>query len=192
MMRLESVYGAVLCFIAAVTAAYISDVNESGFCGFNHVTYATIEEAHYKGGGVMHCGPCGACSNFHDIDLYRVTKENLTKISRECAWKSVFSYEKSRACMEAHVGFTSDCMDCWMQNILCDRKHCLLICIESILKNESYVDEHGNLNKCLQCDEDKCGPAFKECAGANRRRCCIHSDIFRDNATICKVCDPEP
>ena len=55
--------------------------------------------------------------------------------------------------------------------------------------NEDYVDSEGKLNSCLQCDEDKCGPAFKKCAGANRRRSCIASDIFRDKDTICKDCE---
>lgn len=186
------VLGFVVACVVGAAAAWLTEVNESGYCGFDGVTYGTREEAHTTGGGVMHCGGCGACSTFHDVNLYKVTKENLTKVSRACAWKSVFSYAKSRKCMEEKVGFTGPCMDCWMENILCDRKHCLLVCMESIMKNESYVDKDGHLNKCLQCDEDKCGPAFKKCAGANRRRACIASDIFRDKSTICKDCDPLP
>lgn len=164
-------------------------VDESGFCGYDGHTYETVDAAHRNGTRVMHCAACGACSTLHDIALYEATKENLTKVTRACAWKSVFSYEKSRRCVQQKVGFTGPCLDCWMQNILCDRKHCLAVCLESILKNESYVDEHGRLNRCLQCDEDKCGPAFKACAGANRRRSCIASDIMRDKSTICKSCE---
>ena len=191
-----SLAAAVVVAVFAATSAEaawpVAEVNESGYCGMDGVTYSTVEMARKKGGGVMHCGACGACSTYHDIELYKITKENLTAVSRSCAWKSVFSKSKARKCMDEKVGFTSKCMDCWMENILCDRKHCLAVCLESMLKNESYVDEHGNLNKCLQCDEDKCGPAFKKCAGANRRRSCIASDIFRDQSTICKDCDPFP
>ena len=55
--------------------------------------------------------------------------------------------------------------------------------------NEPYVDKDGKLNACLQCDEDMCGPAFKKCAGANRRRSCIPSDIMRDITLICEDCE---
>ena len=55
--------------------------------------------------------------------------------------------------------------------------------------NNKITDKDGKLNSCLQCDEDKCGPDFKACAGANRRRSCIASDIFRDQDTICKDCE---
>jgi hypothetical protein len=42
------------------------------------------------------------------------------------------------------------------------------------------------LNACTRCDERRCGPAFIACAGANRRRCGIVSDITRNEAT--EVC----
>ena len=45
----------------------------------------------------------------------------------------------------------------------------------------------GDLSPCLQCDEVLCGPAFVECAGANRRRCGITSDISRANSEVCNL-----
>ena len=36
------------------------------------------------------------------------------------------------------------------------------------------------LDPCIACDEKLCGPAFLECAGANRRRAGVISDIERD------------
>ena len=44
----------------------------------------------------------------------------------------------------------------------------------------------GN-NACLGCDERNCGPAFKSCSGANRRRLGIKSDIVRSDGEICDV-----
>lgn len=166
---------------------------DDGFCGYDHNHYDTVEEAHAAGTGIIGCGPCGACSTIHDVQLYKDTKENLTLTSRRCAWLSFISGDWSKECLIRHgVDFTDDCMDCWIENIICDRKHCALKCILSILLDEPYVDEEGHLNRCLQCDEDVCGPAFKECAGANRRRSCIASDIMRDEKLICKSCDPFP
>lgn len=168
---------------------FMGDNDTQSVCGNNNITYPDKYTARALGGGVMHCGLCGACSNKHDIDIYLRTRENLTQVTRRCAFLSTFSYEKSRQCVKENVGFTESCLDCWMANILCDRKLCYAVCLKSMLLDEPYVDENGNLNDCLQCDEDKCGPAFVACAGANRRRACIHSDIMRDENAICKDCD---
>jgi hypothetical protein len=43
------------------------------------------------------------------------------------------------------------------------------------------------LSTCLKCDEVMCGPAFITCAGANRRRCGITSDITRAAAEVCNL-----
>jgi hypothetical protein len=48
----------------------------------------------------------------------------------------------------------------------------------------------GPLNPCLACDERKCGPAFKRCAGATRRRAGIVSDIQRSQGEVCKHAHP--
>ena len=163
--------------------------SEDGYCGYDHIHYNSISEAHNNGTKIIGCGPCGACSNTHDVHIYWQTKNNLTKVSRSCAFKSLFSEDWGKKCMKEEVGFTDECNECWMENIKCDRQNCKWICLWSLFINEDYVDSEGKLNSCLQCDEDKCGPAFKKCAGANRRRSCIASDIFRDKDTICKDCE---
>ena len=163
--------------------------SEDGYCGYDHKNYNSISEAHLNGTKILGCGPCGACSTKHDVHIYWQTKNNLTKVTRSCAFKSLFSEEWGKKCMKEQVGFTDECNECWMENIKCDRKNCKWICLWSLFINEDYVDSEGKLNSCLQCDEDMCGPAFKKCAGANRRRSCIASDIFRDKDTICKDCE---
>jgi hypothetical protein len=50
----------------------------------------------------------------------------------------------------------------------------------------------NGLSPCLQCDEDRCGSAFKSCAGANRRRCGIKTDIDRPTEQLCTVVDHLP
>jgi hypothetical protein len=48
------------------------------------------------------------------------------------------------------------------------------------------------LNRCTNCDEKRCGPAFVKCAGANRRRSGIVSDIDRDlDQEVCQSVDKE-
>jgi len=78
---------------------------------------------------------------------------------------------------------------------LCTIKNCVFTCLKSkLLANEhnlSKVDNNKDedsdveLNACLECDEKMCGPDFLQCAGANRRRLGIVSDIKRHNEEQC-------
>ena len=52
-------------------------------CGFDQIEYENAEAAHAAGTEVMHCGPCGYCSNFNDVGLYWKTKDDLTKETRK-------------------------------------------------------------------------------------------------------------
>ena len=48
-------------------------------------------------------------------------------------------------------------------------------------------EDAQELNRCTLCDEKRCGIAFVECAGANRRRTAIISDIERDaDSEVCE------
>ena len=178
-----------LFIFALIAFTFVSTQEEAGYCGYDHKTYSSIEEAHNAGTKIMHCGPCGYCSTTEDVDVYWKTKDNLTKTTRFCAIFGIFSKKLSKMCLDKLVKFTPDCSTCWIDNIMCDTKKCMWTCIWSLIKGEPYVDKDGKLNKCLQCDEDNCGPAFKKCAGANRRRSCIASDILRDKDLICKKCE---
>ncbi len=44
-----------------------------------------------------------------------------------------------------------------------------------------------SLTDCLECDERRCGPAFIACAGTNRRRAGMHSDIGRNRSQVCSA-----
>ena len=158
-------------------------------CGMDRKTYDGAEAAHAAGTEVLHCDGCGKCSGIGDVDILNRTRDDLTKVTRACAVRSIVSRRWAERCVREKVGFSEGCLDCWVDNIICDRRRCLWKCLWSLLTNEDYVGENGKLNSCLQCDEDECGPDFKACAGANRRRACIHSDIFRDDQEICTVCD---
>jgi hypothetical protein len=169
--------------------------NDTSVCGFDHVTYESADAAHSNGTGIMHCGPCGACSNQHDIDIYNNTRNTLTNTSTDCAaLGAVFGIKTAEWCFEKYVGFTPQCQVCWINDVECNMKDCALKCISyKIFGSLVWKPKHpDDLNPCLQCDETDCGPAFKACAGANRRRCGIVSDIDRPEDEICKLVDPWP
>ena len=114
--------------------------------------------------GLSHRGECGACSNNHDYHAYKSTKDTLSTTARDCAWAP------SVACMDM---LTEPCATCWIENMKCTRDHCLFVCLWGL----HYAQLHP---QCIDCDEMFCGDAFKKCAGLNRRRANITTDIRRD------------
>ena len=137
------------------------------------------------GGVVAHCGSCGSCSNPHDVQIYDNTRGSLFQDTTHCAKVAlVWGRKTASKCMRDAVGFTSDCNSCWVENIMCDLRKCIFTCIwYGLFSQVDGVDSGRNstaLNPCTQCDELRCGRQFIECAGANRRRTGILSDIDRD------------
>ena len=176
----------VLCLISIILLNFgLAEV-----CGVDQNTYPSIQEAKVK---ILHCDACGACSNTHDIGIrwlikgiYNRTRNSLTATTTQCAYLGLIGGERLAArCMQRRVGFTSSCNTCWMENIMCDIKHCTAKCLKCKLGMK--CDVQGGLDACLRCDEEICGPAFKKCAGANRRRSGIRSDIQRSEESICPV-----
>lgn len=152
-------------------------------------TFPSEQDVLDIGGFVAHCGSCGHCSNPHDIRIYDQTQTSLFQSSTTCAKRAlIWGRVTASQCLQTHVGFTSHCNDCWVENILCDLRKCIFTCLFYGL----FLDVDGggtgqkSLNPCTQCDERRCGPDFIQCAGANRRRSGIVSDISRDE--INEVC----
>ena len=163
-------------------------IDEGPVCGMDFQTYESHSAAQQANVPVRHCGNCGACSNDHDIQIYEKTKNTLTTTTKRCAMASlVFGLSVTKRCMIQFVGFTDNCRDCWMENIACTRKKCTKTCIKYMLLGKG--DFVGKLNPCLACDERECGPAFAKCAGANRRRAGIVSDIARPDEEVCTIVD---
>jgi len=173
----------------------------------NFTTFVNADAATADGAKISNCGECGYCSNYNDINIYNVTKNTLTKTTTKCATKAFLGGASTvRSCMDENVGLTHDCNTCWVDNVMCDMSQCVFTCIKSLIlgggrqhsRNNKAKKEDGgngtltneNLNDCLLCDEKLCGPAFIECAGANRRRSGIKSDIGRDDSNeVCTVVD---
>jgi hypothetical protein len=142
---------------------------------------------------VAHCGACGSCSTLQDMQINAQTTRTLTDSATWCSTKgflySLFltrgiEYYKTvaRECLQQTVGFTPACLECWVDDMACSIKSCVFTCLKSlyVLREPKNNIKDGSLNKCLECDEKICGPAFVTCAGVNRRRQGIVSDIGRD------------
>ena len=146
--------------------------------------FSTIREqvdAMNQGMEILHCGECGRCSNHNDIQVMKNTHKTLTKTVTGCAIQGLLLGDKAaEKCLEKKVGFTPACSSCWSDNIRCTRKKCRFTCIKSLISKEPNNHDGMDLNPCLECDERLCGPTFIECAGANRRRLGIESDIKRN------------
>jgi len=147
-------------------------------CGDDGVTYALEAAAHAAGRKVLHATACGACSNAADVEVLRRTRDTLTLDARACGLRYfLMGRGAATRCLEP-VGFTPPCTACWIDDMACAIAHCTTTCLWSRLTGApNNVD--GRLNDCLQCDETHCGPEFGRCAGANRRRSGIVSDIAR-------------
>jgi hypothetical protein len=143
---------------------------------------------------IAHCGTCGSCSNPNDVEIYDDTKDTLFQDTVHCAKKALIWGRKTASnCMEDAVGFTPECTDCWVENIMCDLRKCIFICLwHSIFSEVEGGGASKKLNRCTNCDEKRCGPSFVNCAGANRRRSGILSDIDRDlDEEVCQSVDKE-
>jgi hypothetical protein len=153
---------------------------------------------------VAHCGDCGACSTPHDINLYDETRNSLLQSTTKCAKRAlIWGRATAETCMEKTVGFTPACNDCWIENIMCDLRKCVFTCMwyglfktiddsaPTTSADDGTTPSKNALNPCTACDEQRCGPAFVQCAGANRRRSGIVSDIQRDpDAEVCQAVRP--
>eukprot|EP00568_Trieres_chinensis_P007186 CAMPEP_0183315846 /NCGR_PEP_ID=MMETSP0160_2-20130417/53028_1 /TAXON_ID=2839 ORGANISM="Odontella Sinensis, Strain Grunow 1884" /NCGR_SAMPLE_ID=MMETSP0160_2 /ASSEMBLY_ACC=CAM_ASM_000250 /LENGTH=348 /DNA_ID=CAMNT_0025481513 /DNA_START=214 /DNA_END=1257 /DNA_ORIENTATION=+ len=132
---------------------------------------------------IAHCGGCGLCSTINDMSIMAQTWATLTKDATYCGTKALWGGEGAvTSCMDKRVGFTPSCTDCWVDNVMCTKRHCTFTCLKSIylLRERNNPVSSNKLNSCLECDERMCGPAFLECSGANRRQLGIVSDIGRN------------
>lgn len=153
-------------------------------CGADGLTYADKPTASLHT-TPLHAGPCGACSNAADIATYRRTANTLTGITEGCAFVNLVLGEAAGgACLRKRSGLSSACVDCWVENMSCTASHCLSVCLEARMRGDPRNLPNGKLNDCLACDEAYCGGPFIRCAGANRRRAGITSDIQRPDQQL--------
>lgn len=76
---------------------------------------------------------------------------------------------------------------------MCDVRKCVFACLwRTIFSQIETGEDVQELNRCTYCDERRCGINFVQCAGANRRRTGIISDIERDlDQEVCEKVDTQ-
>jgi len=158
----------------------VSEVCAADGRGYNSQLSACTNETY-----PLHGGSCGACSNEHDISVYHKTKETMSVIAYQCTLKYLLGGSEKSAfdCFQT-TGLTNNCNQCWIDNMKCTASSCLMTCLWHNMVNNLPWSVNTTLNPCIKCDEDLCGPAFVKCAGANRRRAGIVSDISRPMADV--------
>ena len=46
-------------------------------------------------------------------------------------------------CLRKDVGFTPGCRECWVQNVACDIRHCVFVCLRHIITGGGNNDGGG-------------------------------------------------
>jgi hypothetical protein len=179
----------------STTPSFVTNVT----CAFNplhprasFMTYTSPEAAAMDNMAIAHCGPCGYCSNIEDIKAFVTTRKTVTAELKKCGKTAVIgTTDNLHDCVKDKVGFTDDCRTCWVENIECNAKRCLFSCMMTLFTGSLHQNsvpqagDIGSLNRCLNCDEKRCGTSFVTCSGVARRRLGIRSDIERHPDELC-------
>mmetsp|Transcript_35380 Transcript_35380/g.73679 ORF Transcript_35380/g.73679 Transcript_35380/m.73679 type:complete len:167 (-) Transcript_35380:2050-2550(-) len=137
------------------------------------------------------------CSDWHNLELEYTTREFLALESRKCAQKSLFGSgaDDLAECLgEPQIGFQGECAVCWAEDILCTKKYCSFIAIQSFMINTLSNFEVGeDTITAAACEEAHCEAGnpgdFVFCSGATRRRMNVTSSIKRPGAQQCSIVD---
>lgn len=182
---------------ASVHAQLYANLNEGPVCGLDRKarevrTFASRDLAHLAGHDVVHCGACGRCSNWHNLRLEYTTRAELAKTSAACARKSLWGGGDAvlRCLQEEPIGFQQDCAQCWTDDVLCARRHCAFLFLQSTLINKiaNFTVSEDAITSAT-CEEAMCEEVFVPCSGASRRRMNIKSGIERPIDEQCTIVD---
>ena len=168
-------------------------------CGTDGVIYTNAETARANGVKVANCGPCGRCSNAHDIGRFRSLGDGLIKAVSPCIVSyMLFSKLLDQYCMETNVGLSPKCAECWVEDHGCLFSHCFYECVLKVDiwykafamnsdDSKSFTGRNSpeEKNSCLHCMETQCSKPYIDSCGANRRTAGVESDIERDVREIC-------
>jgi len=171
-------------------------MNEGPVCAYvdrdaEPVTFPSAEAALNANYTIAHCGACGACSTWQNLEVEWSTRKQLASLSQNCAKKTLFEgFDSALQCHVDTIGFDEKCSLCWVKDEICARDHCLFIFLQA-----SVINQLGNFAVSLDemtsamCEEAWCedrNANFVPCSGASRRRMNIKSDIARPADEQCK------
>jgi hypothetical protein len=156
------------------------------------LTVKDVEDANYE---IIHCGACGDCSNWNDIQLQYTSRKVLAGITQTCARRSSFkkvnvsdTNDEIVQCNAQLVGFTIPCSKAWAW----DEVHTKGLATFTFLQaqtNNAFADMEVTFQDITMAtiDESLSGPTFVPWVGATRRRMNIISDIRRPDYQQCTV-----
>ncbi|CAB9497039.1 expressed unknown protein [Seminavis robusta] len=161
--------------------------------------FTNRDEAHSAGYSVLHCGACGACSNYNDLRQQYTTREILGQVALKCAKKVLFGggFEKLKQCTMEETLFLDACAACWTQDYICVKQNCIFISIRAFMINTVTNLQVGENDVTPSaCEEAMCEATeitgyvgFVPCSGASRRRMNVTSSIARPGNQQCKIVD---
>lgn len=172
-------------------------MDQGPVCAFDKIggdirTFNDIDTARSAGYTLAHCGGCGKCSTWNDLRLQYTTRNYLAKESQKCAKKSlIYGRDAVHTCLQDDpIGFSDQCASCWTEDILCARRHCAFIFLQSNMINTvSNFQVGADIITAATCEEAMCELDFVPCSGANRRRMKISSSIARSTQQMCSIID---
>lgn len=178
-------------------------MNEGPVCAFdnrgpesNITNFPDADAAHQAGFLVLHCGACGACSNWQDLKLEWTTRDTISELANNCAKRGLFGGDESitDCLMDPSIGWGYDCAQCWMEDIVCTKDFCAFIFLQSQMINTVTDFAVGPEDiTSATCEEANCEAGnpgtFVDCSGATRRRMNITSSIARPGDQQCAVVD---
>lgn len=117
---------------------YPPDYNNGTVCAWDNqgeessiTTFDSPAAAAAANFSVVHCGACGACSNWNDLSNQWTTRTHLAKDAQDCTKKSLLGGEEAvQECNRDGIGFTEDCAWCWTADALCAKKNCVFIFLQ--------------------------------------------------------------
>lgn len=119
----------------------------------------------------------------------------MAKHASQCARDSLLSRLGNEAIteclMQPHIGFDEQCAVCWMEDIVCTKKHCTFIFLQSQMINQvsNFAVGPEDITSAT-CEEAHCEVGqFVPCSGATRRRMNITSSIARPGEQQCGIVD---
>mmetsp|Transcript_20869 Transcript_20869/g.47195 ORF Transcript_20869/g.47195 Transcript_20869/m.47195 type:complete len:756 (+) Transcript_20869:373-2640(+) len=173
-------------------------MNEGPVCAFdekcgNIDIYPNETVADLTNHTIAHCGPCGKCSGWSDLELQYSTRHDLAERAQACATKEMFKGKEAlQQCLVNDIGWTWKCAGCWADSIKCSSQHCIFIYLQSLWINAAGdFDVSPDQITSATCSEANCEAGnpgdFVACSGANRRRMNITSDIARPGTQQCAI-----
>jgi len=153
-------------------------------------TVKEVKDANYE---IIHCGACGNCSNWNDIQLQYTSREYLAGITKKCTQESfgrkvnpTDDSDELVQCNHLQVGFTIPCAKAWAWDENHTKKHAVFTFLQAQF-TQSFADMEVSFTDITMAtiDEAISGPEFVPRVGATRRRMNIISDIQRPKYQQC-------